>query len=250
MHIKFCESKHNIAEGCTTLALGTLQSYAKDDPNFLRCDYDEGRLLIHNDSKELDITASQFYKLSGCSVIARGVKIADGGQYKRLLTFPNCYLFCFGHNVAPLLVNAQAIDPSYNSWYGITNIQLFAEAIASRLIGQLTINDIALPENARVDFIGGLRVSFVHGPVEYECRENIVTSNNLNEISDLSVQPIRWLFRKDKRYSTLPEYRIAFIITDRHGAQVPVKHSEKIKIINLIGDIGVKKVVVSGVESK
>ena len=121
MFIKYCAAKHSLAKECTTIGLGTLQSYADHDPKFLRCDYEEGELTITN-SEAVEIDSPSVTKLTGGAM--RGVKIAvkPGDKFSTKYWFPNSYIFCLSQSSQPTADIARKIDAAYDDWYAITKI--------------------------------------------------------------------------------------------------------------------------------
>lgn len=114
MHIKFCESKYNLTIGCNTVSLGTLESYTKDDPNFMRYDFNEGKFTVKNYGSEVYLNNDDTKSITTDRVLG-DIKIEKGAEISINLKFPNCYIFCFGNYILPNSENANRFDPNYDS---------------------------------------------------------------------------------------------------------------------------------------
>lgn len=239
MHIKFCESKYNLTIGCNTVSLGTLESYTKDDPNFMRYDFNEGKFTVKNYGSEVYLNNDDTKSITTDRVLG-DIKIEKGAEISINLKFPNCYIFCFGNYILPNSENANRFDPNYDSWYEITDINKFSFNIAKLLSEQLTINDLCLDMNTEIEYLKNLSIQIIHRPIEYNTRDLHLTQENINEVTKIVDNPVDWIFQKEKKYEIMPEYRIAFLVRDKFGNHIPVKPDNK--IINLIPDLGVSEI--------
>jgi len=212
MHIKFCESKYNLTIGCNTVSLGTLESYTKDDPNFMRYDFNEGKFTVKNYGSEVYLNNDDTKSITTDRVLG-DIKIEKGAEISINLKFPNCYIFCFGNYILPNSENANRFDPNYDSWYEITDI---------------------------IEYLKNLSIQIIHRPIEYNTRDLHLTQENINEVTKIVDNPVDWIFQKEKKYEIMPEYRIAFLVRDKFGNHIPVKPDNK--IINLVPDLGVSEI--------
>ena len=239
MYVKFCESKYNLTLGCKTISLGTLESYTKDDPNFMRYDFNEGKFTVKNYGSEVYLNRDDTKSITSGRIIG-DIKISEGANFNGFFNFPNCYIFCFGNYIIPNIENAKCFDPNYDSWYAITDINKFSLNIAKLLSEQLTINDLYLDINTEIEYLKNLSIQIIHKPIEYKIKNLHLKQENINEVKKVVDNPIDWVFQKDEKYSSMPEYRIAFLVTDKFGNYIPVKSENK--IINLIPDLGISEI--------
>ena len=240
MFIKFCEKKYNIAEGCNTVSLGTLDYYANDDPNFLKYDYSEGKFQISNLGNEVNLTSSESERITGGGLVGGGMQLESGSNFNRYFSFPNCYIFCFSQNLPPTAEKAKEIDPLYDSWYSISDLNKFISELANYLVKNLKVEDLNICSNVSLDYLKGISVQVVHRPVEIGRKLVELKESNKENVISKGEHPIDWLFLKEEKYKSLNEYRIAFIVLDSFGTQISVKQNNK--IINLIPDLGVSRI--------
>ncbi len=236
MFIKFCEAKHNLAKGCSTIGLGTLQSYADDDPNFFRFDYREGTLKITNNGDPVQIDGPSFQALTGC-VALNGARIEAGAGFTAKSQFPNCYIFCFSQDVSPTVDVARKIDAAYDDWYAITDLHRLIACTAELLLGQLKVSDLEIPEDVSLDWLRGLTLQIVHRACSYEGREFVLNQDSVQQAVQASEDMFRWPFSKEPAHVDFQEYRILFVLRDAQGNIVPVK--KNLKVLKLLPDLGV-----------
>lgn len=241
MLIKFCEAKHNLAKGCNTVGLGSMSSYAMDDPDFFRYDYQEGYFKITNAGAAVHLDYEATRKLTGGGLISpNGLTIKHGGTFTRNLQCPNCYVFCMSENVMPSLEIARELDPAYNDWYVIHDLQRFATSIGNLLMAQMLIADLDVSYEASFEWIRGLNLQIVHRACSYEGREMVFTQGTMQQAAEAATDNVQWAFAKNPEHNKFKEYRILFIFTDAEGKIVPVK--QKAKVLKLLPDIGVSTV--------
>lgn len=244
MFIKFCETKHNLAKGCSTIGLGTLQSYADDDPNFLRFDYREGAFQITNNGEAVEIDGQSFNQLtSGRVVASNGMSIVAGGKFTAQFQFSNCYIFCFSQYVSPTADTAKKIDKSYDDWYAITKLHQFISRTAELLLNQLTVSDFEHSDGISLQWLRGLTLQVVHRQCSYEGRELAFNQESVHQAVQASEDMFRWAFSKEPEHSELQEYRILFVLRDAEGQIVPVK--KNLKVLKLLPDLGVSTIKVT-----
>ena len=243
MYVKFCESKFNLTKDCKTISLGTLKSYADDDPNFLRYDYNEGGFLISNFGDGMTLGANETQTLSSGGIIGSGIKIAAGANFNRYLAFPNCYIFCFSENLSPSLKTAKSIDPNYDSWYAISDLNVFLKNVVNLLNSQLSMEDLDLGTDTNIEYLRNIGIQVIHKPVQIRERTKKLQQDNNRESISIIENPIELIFIKEPSHSALKEYRIAFIIVDAFGKPIPV--NPKAKILNLELDLGISEITTS-----
>jgi hypothetical protein len=236
MFIKYCAAKHSLAKECTTIGLGTLQSYADDDPEFLRCDYEEGELTIIN-SGAVEIDSHSVTTLTGGAM--RGLKVAvnPDGKFSTKYRFPNSYIFCLSQSSEPTADIARKIDKAYDDWYAITKIYNFIHRTAELLLNQLKVSDFELSDEMSLQWLRGLKIQVVNRECSYEGRELAFNQETLQHAVEASKDVLRWAFAKDSAHGALHEYRILFLVIDSENRIVPVK--KNIKVLNLLPDFGV-----------
>ncbi len=238
MFIKFCESQHNLAKGCPTIALGTLQLYADDNPDFLRHDFKEGYFEVKNEGAAVQMDGKSFETLSAGSIRnAQSVYLAPGSRFTSKFQFPNCYMFCFSQDLVPSEKVAQDINPGYDDWYLIHDLQSFITYTAELLLKQLKLSDLEISTDVSVAWMRGLNLEIVHRACSFEGREVIFDQDSVGDAIQVADDPLRWAFSKDLKHNVTKEYRVMFILQDHRGNVVPVKQS--LKLLNLQPEIGV-----------
>ncbi len=242
MFVKFCEARHNLAKDCLTIGLGTLQSYADDDPNFFRFDQREGALKISTNGQAVHIDGQSFQALTGC-VALNGARIEAGAGLTVKSQFPNCYIFCFSQDVFPTLNVARKIDAAYDDWYSITDLRKFIARTAELLLGQLKVSDFENTDDVSLDWLGGLTLQVVHRPCSYDGRELVLDQESIQQAVNASEDMFRWPFSKELAHSEFQEYRILFVLRDAQGQIVPVK--KNLKVLKLLPDLGVSTIEVT-----
>lgn len=237
MFIKFCEAKHNLAKDCLTIGLGTLQSYADDDPNFYRFDNREGALKISSNGAAVHIDGQSFHSLMGGAVTALDATIEAGARFETKFQFPNCYIFCLSQDVFPTLDVARKIDRAYDDWYAITDLSRFIACTAELLLGQLKVSDLEKSDDVSLDWLRGLTLQVVHRPCSYDGRELVLDQESIQKTVNASEDMFRWPFSKEPAHGEFQEHRILFVLRDAQGQIVPVKKSGK--VLKLIPNLGV-----------
>lgn len=244
MFIKFCEAKHNLATGCPTIGLGTLQSYADDDPNFFRFDYREGAFKITNNGESVKIDGPSFQRLTSGGVIAlNGAQIDAGAVFTAKFQFPNCYIFCFSQDVFPTLDVARKIDAAYDDWYAITDLHKLIACTAELLLGQLKVSDLEKSDDVSLNWLRGLTLQVVHRACSYDGRELILNQESVQQAVHASEDMFRWAFSKEPDHGEFQEYRVLFVLRDAQGQIVPVK--KNLKVLKLLPDLGVSTIEVT-----
>lgn len=236
MLVKYCESEHNLAKGCPTLMIGSMQSYADDDPNFYRCDYREGSFLISNDTTlHTELSASEAEAITGGGVIGGGIQINKGASFNMPLQFPNSFIYCLS-SCAPNLEVGKRIDPKYNDYFAITSLNIFINSVVRLMKEQINLSDLMIaPEQATLSYLNSLRIEIFDGYVSYNGRHERIQETNRSEIISLIQNPIEWAFRKEQEHNFASEYRIVFPIVDHNGNVIPVRGK---KILRLTPELG------------
>lgn len=240
MLIKYCEAKHNLAKECTTIGLGTLQSYADDDPNFLRHDCREGAFTIANNGVAVEIDGQSLAKLtSGSFISPNGMSVEDGGRFSAKFQFPNCYIFCLSQSL-PNKSIGEKIDKAYDDFYCITDIRKFILCAGNLLRNQLSVSDFELSENVSLEWLRGLNIQVVHRQCSYTGREFELSQESVRDAANAAEDSLRWAFSKGPDHSELQEYRILFLVVDSDGQIVPVKKNPK--VLKLLPDLGISTI--------
>ena len=228
MLVKYCEHQFNIERGCSTVRLGTLRSYRKDDPNFLRFDQKEGHLDVSKKSG-VELRGAKASEFTGIEV--RGnteISIAGGARVTRQLRFPrNCFIYCLSQ-AAPDIRLGSCLDPKYDDWFEIRDKERFISRLGKSLFGQLGVGDLELRSNVSSEYLPtSIHMYPIHGPVSYGGRNPTLDHGNFDEIMDTIRNLIEWIFRKPRHHESLKEYRIVFAFTDRAGELIGVKADHK-----------------------
>ena len=229
MLVKYCERKYNIERGCSTVRLGTLRSYSRDDPNFLRFDQHEGHLDVSK-KPGVKLRGTEASEFTG--IVVRGnteMIIAGGARVTRQLRFPkNCFIYCLSQ-AAPDIRLARRLDPKYDDWFEIRDKARFICRLGKSLFEQLGVDDLELRSNVSSEYLRtGIRMYPFHGPVSYDGRKATLDRENFDEIMNTIRNPFEWVFRKPRHHESLKEYRIVFAFTDRAGELIGVKKDKKI----------------------
>ena len=149
--VKYCRSQHNIERGCSTVRLGTLRSYSRDDPSFLRFDQQEGHLDVSKRSG-VELRGAKASEFTG---IVRGnteIVIAGRARVKRQLRFPgNCFIYCLSQS-APDIQLARSLDPNYDDWFVIPDKERFISRLKKSLFAQLKFDDLELRPNVSSEY--------------------------------------------------------------------------------------------------
>lgn len=235
MFIKFCEARHNLAKGCPTIGLGTLQFYADHDPNSLRFDLREGTLKITNNGYPVQIDGPSFQALTGC-VALNGARFEAGAMFEAKSQFPNCYIFCFSQDVNPTAGAARKIDAAYDDCYAITDLRRFITRAAELLLGQLKVSDLETSDDVSLDWLRGLTLQVVHRPCSYDGRELVLDQESIQKAVNAFEDMFLWAFAKEPKHGEVPEYRVLFVLRDAQGQIVPVK--KNLKVLKLLPDLG------------
>lgn len=249
MLIKFGEAKYNLAKGCNTVRLGSMSSYAMDDPDFFRYDYQEGYFKITNAGAPVNLDCEATRKLTGGGLISpNGFTIKQGGTFVRDLQFPNCYVFCMSEKDMPSLELAKQLDPAYDDCYVIHNLEQFSASIADLLRAQISAADLDVSADPSFDFLRGLDLQIVHRSCSYDGREMVFNQDTVEQAVEVATDNVQWAFAKDPDHKKFNEYRILFIVRDEQGKIIPVKQNAK--FLNLPVDfapssIGLRAVILN-----
>jgi hypothetical protein len=235
MYLKFCESRYNLNKGCQTISIGTLDSYNEDDPDFLKFDPNEGKIEVTNFGSEVTISREDSLIISNGGILGE-MKVNEGGNIKVHFSFPNCYIFCLGYSIYPSIENAKKIDENYDSWYFIEDINRFSIKLLKLLAQQIKLSDLVLNEDVTLEYIKGITIQLIHNPVKYIDKKIHLTDESINNVKNIIKNPYDWIFKKDIKYNSLPEYRIVFVLLDEYNNIVEVKN--KNKIIDLNQNVG------------
>ena len=226
--VKFCPPKFNIANGCNTIKLGTLEHYRGQDPNFTISDNikdeDEGkesifvhRLITGTKSNEAMESIRGYFPTSPGNII----------EYCKVYkTFPNCFIWCCSKVNKPVVPGQGTnIDPEYTDFYEIFNADGFGEYLAKQLMKYIDrtpfskspFTDAArsnLQDLARNQRNGRIGIRMFHHDVTYvDQRSSIIQNDQLIHPFDGSI-PLgyRSLFAKKKRYEKEREHRYVFLV--------------------------------------
>lgn len=235
MYVKFCESRYNLNNGCQTISIGTLDSYNEDDPDFLKFDNNEGKIEISNFGSEVNISREDSLIIFNGGFLGE-MKVNEGANINVSFSFPNCYIFCLGYNTFPSIENAKKIDENYDSWYFVEDINRFSIKLLRLLAQQIKLSDLVLKEDVTLEYIKGITIQLIHNPVKYIDKKIHLSDERMNNVKNIIDNPFDWIFIKDMKYNSLPEYRIVFVLLDEYNNIVHVKN--KNKIIDLNQNVG------------
>ena len=221
MLVKYCKREHNIARGFRTIRLGTLRSYRDDDPNFLRADDHEGRYCV---SKEPGVALKGREAAEFANVVGGNAEIAEGAQVLRHEHFPNCFIYCLS-KATPSLALAHSLDPDYDDWFEIADEARFTSRLCRLFNEQIRPTDLELASGK--SSLSGWGVHTIGDPVAYGERQEVLSSENFDEMMEPVRNPLNRIFLKPPAHQNIKEYRIAFVVTDSKRRVVSVKPQPK-----------------------
>ena len=221
MLVKYCKREHNIARGFRTIRLGTLRSYRDEDPNFLRGDDHEGRYSV---SKQPGVALKGREAAELVNVVGGNAEIAEGAKVVRHEHFPNCFIYCLSE-ATPSLALAHSLDPDYDDWFEITDEARFTSRLCRLFEGQIRPTDLELPSG--ISSFVGWGVHTIGDPVVYGERQEVLNSENFDEVMEPVRNPLKRIFLKPPAHQDIKEYRIAFVVTDSNRRVISVKKQPK-----------------------
>lgn len=237
MLYKFCKKEFNIALGCNTLRLGTLQEYREMDTSFCIADQWEGISQAGTDGKFVDFTEKELSS-AGVSLPAMsldpGVSVSLKGNL--IMKIPNVYIFSVS------LKEQNDSLKEYDSRYTIHNPHAFATELVRLFISQLAFKDFDFGfefGNYLVSEMNQINIQCFHQPVKYKEKPFIYNEENKIEILKIINNPVESYFTKSVEKNEDNEYR--FVILPTINQQIiSVKRDAKIlnikafdKIINV-----------------
>jgi hypothetical protein len=139
--------------------------------------------------------------------------------------------------LSPSLEIAKEIDPAYDDWYLIHDLEKFINHTAELLLKQLKLSDLEIDPSTHVGWVQKLTLQIIPRACSFDGREMTFNQDSLNKAVEVANDPLRWAFAKNPSHDLTKEYRVMFILRDYRGQIVPVKKS--LKVLNLQPDIGV-----------
>lgn len=252
MYIKYCKKEHNINNGCNNILIGTLESYVKEDENFseeLIYDNNEIQRKVYSD-KNIEYSSEDLHKATGLKFdVKDGVGTLDisnsNGEISNLTLnyfsnksgftrtegkIPNCFIYCLASTNEGKLDDGKKINQDYNSFFKIKNILDFCHTISNLLMKNVTLRDFDFDTSQdSINYIKNIQISVLCRDIRYKTSKSAnITENNKDETLDEISKYDRWIFTKDERYKSVPEYRIAFVFIDQNGAILSVKKESKL----------------------
>jgi len=231
--LKYCNEKYNIAKGCPTIQLGTLQYYRELDPSFTIADPNEGKYSFiiedYDPVKGQETGTSQFVPIH-----------ARLGNVIMMHTFPNCYIFCLSADIGKnYLEMGKTFSPEYNSYYKITDIDTFSIKLANILVENITLEHLNLgsqnkEQRLTLGDIKSISVRILNRFIKYWRVKSKIISNSKFQIDTEDLDPIsRFLFTKDSKFKEEREFRIAFLFEHPKFGTLSVKKAPILLPINV-----------------
>lgn len=229
---KHCRKEHNVALGCHTLQLGTLDYYASMDPNLPSADQSEGRREMHGSAGEYLVT--DLSPLTGPSakiIDTKGGAKIIAGKLNLKTKETNGYIFSCSLNS-----QNNGIFPDYDSCFSFESPDSAAHVIGELLSSQIDFLDLEMDKSAW----NGVLLQCQHSKVNYldedafEFSDHTILKVRENNKHDIAfTKPKR---RGEKRYCQEEEYRLCFWAFDKKtGKQIGVKPKPKlVKIPSLM----------------
>ena len=225
---KYCKAEHNVATGCRTIQLGTLDYYANLDPKSPSADRSEGNREKRGSAgvysgEHISPLTPQSAKLKAGS--GNNITVTDSIDIRAKET--NGYIFSSSIDPAN-----SASFPDYNSCFSIDDPELAALAIADLLSLQLSVGDLTEGYSSVSEFF---IIQHEHRKVNYldedafHFTDRTVVKAIENDRNDIAfTKPKK---RGDKSYEREREYRLCFWVFDSKGKQQSVKKEPKLLTI-------------------
>ncbi|MBX3163442.1 MAG: hypothetical protein KF900_03100 [Bacteroidetes bacterium] len=230
MLYKFCKQEHNIAIGCNTLRLGTLQEYREMDSSFYIADQWEGISQAGTNGKPVTFTGKELSS-AGVSLPAMSLGPNDSvnltGKGNLIMKIPNVYIF----SVSSKESNDSLKD--YDSRYTIYNPQSFASELVRLFINQLSFKDFDFNfeyGNYLVSEMNQINIQCIHQPVKYKEKPFIYNEENKIEVLKIINNPVESYFTKSVEKNEDEEYR--FVILPTINRQI-ISVKKEAKILNI-----------------
>lgn len=133
------------------------------------------------------------------------------------------------YDIDPSTDMAEKIDPTYDDWFFVRDINEFVSKIYNLLYQQINLSDLVIDDINNIESIKRIGIKYIHKPVLYQSREIDVSSEDaLNEARLLGKNPIETVFIKDENHAITTEYRIIFVVHDKFNDVIAVKPNKKI----------------------
>ena len=226
---KHCKENHNIAKGCKTIRLGSLQEYREMDAKFDIADQWEGISKAGTNGDHITFSGEDLSKpeMSG-PIITVGPNATKGTftiNGSMTVNIPNVHIFCVSYN------DVNNSFSEYNSKYTIPDPEKFAAELLRLYIQQLKISDLEISD-ALISEIGQMQFQCLHRPVRYLKKPFDITPENKMEIMKIinNPNPVESYFTKADEKSDDQEYR--FVLLPIIGKNI-VSVKKEAKILNL-----------------
>lgn len=220
--IKYCSSKNNVAIGAASIQLGTLEYYRTMDPNFAIADADEGtHTVTFREGVEIHVTNDVSERLFGGAIGGDDLTMTANPGAKFVVTVNNVYIFCVSltpPDESPSLDQAALFDPTYDSFWEITDRTSFRDTIGNALANTLTLDCLSDRSKMAVESLPianlSLQVLMTDGPVDYVVKREhrIENSEDVESTPQYKDALSRAVFRKEKRDEHQREHRFIFAV--------------------------------------
>jgi hypothetical protein len=227
--IKYCEKQYNIQQGCPTIQVGTLAYYRKMDPAFSIADSTEqSEKTIIESFNTTNAPKNVIDHLSTLHIEGGNNNIFENCTQE--IFFPNSLIYCLSTNTGgDHLENAKRLDPKYDSFYKISNINAFAAQLTYLIFENFKMDwfDEGIQiHSLTISDLQKVRLVSIHKPVLYvDSKTATIKNNQLTSSSPLESIYHRIVFTKGKEYINNREYRLLFAFFHPDIGVLPVKTS-------------------------
>lgn len=252
--IKYCPNEYNVALGTTSIQLGTLEYYRALDPKFAIADDGEGtHTILLKEGVEISLTNEVSEHLFGGAVQGNGLTITanqPGAKFVSIVN--NLYIFCVSITTPddpPSRAKAAEIDPSYDSFWEITDRIAFRDVIGYALADTLTLDCLSEHSRKAVESLPigslSLQVVMMENPVEYiDSREHKIEKlEDIGRIPKYKDILARSVFRKESRDEQQREHRFVFAVSHPKLGMLSVRPEPKQiplnRLYNIVTSAGV-----------
>ena len=212
--VKYCKAEHHYSKA-KKFRLGTLQEY-REHENKLIADHLEGvtpTYKIFNPKETINLDARTAETLFGGAIKFSGsgnvFQIGAGGtvnvNFQTLI--PNQYIWCTADQEFGNRKTARSLG--YDSWYRITNVNMFMIAVSRAMAPQLKF---------KIPIIHTSRTRMISGPVNYKSEKHVDSdTGNVDPLMDaVFTKPRYSRMNPSVDYTKNIEYRMLWLMDNKY----------------------------------
>ena len=212
--VKYCKAEHHFSK-TNTFRLGTLQEY-REHENKLIADPLEGvtptdKIFNPKDTINLDARTAEtlfggaikFSRSGNVFQIGAGGTVNVNFQY----LIPNQYIWCTADQEFGNRETARSLG--YDSWYKITNVNMFMRALCYAMAPHL---------NFKIPMIYTTQITMISGPVNYKSEKHIDSdTGNVDPLMDaVFTKPSNSRINPNVDYMKNIEYRMLWLMDNKY----------------------------------